>query len=35
MQLRMAENFLAFLASASLAVLGERDREKADIDLKE
>lgn len=32
-QLRVAENILAFLASVSLALLKEEDREKADMDL--
>jgi hypothetical protein len=34
-QLRIAENILAFLASVSLTLLREQDREKADIDLEE
>lgn len=34
-QLRIAENMLAFLASISLALLKEEDREKADVDPKE
>ena len=33
-QLRFAENVLAFLASVSLALLREEDRERADLDLK-
>ena len=33
-QLRVAENLLAFLASVSLALLKEEDREKAGLDLK-
>lgn len=34
-QLRIAENILAFLASVSLALLREQDRQRAEIDLKE
>jgi hypothetical protein len=34
-QLRIAENILAFLASVSLTLLREQDREKADINLEE
>jgi hypothetical protein len=33
-QLRFAENILAFLASVSLALLGEGDQEKAGLDLR-
>jgi len=34
-QLRIAENILAFLASVSLTLLREQDRQKAEIDLKD
>lgn len=34
-QLRIAENILAFLASMSLTLLREQDRQKAEIDLEE
>jgi hypothetical protein len=34
-QLRIAENMLAFLASVSLVLLREQDRERADVDPKE